>query len=107
MGFLCRLQDAAYARLQAMRRDKRARNGPFLENRRFSAQVRDLIRDGSAEEARAKCEKQVREHPGVSSFPQGAEHACHDSAEVAKVREAGASASDGPLLPPGWRACVQ
>ncbi|KAK9832840.1 hypothetical protein WJX81_005857 [Elliptochloris bilobata] len=53
------LSDAAYGRLQAMRRDKRARNGPFQDNRRFSAQVRDLVRDDHAEEARAKCEKQV------------------------------------------------
>ncbi len=48
-----------------MRRDKRSRNGPFLENRRFSAHVRDLIRDGRAEEARAKCEKQARRGPAL------------------------------------------
>ena len=52
-------QDAAYGRLQAMRRDKRARNVPFSDNRRFSAHIRDLVRDGRADEARAKCAEQV------------------------------------------------
>ena len=54
------VQDAAYGRLQAMRRDKRARNVPFHENRRFSAHIRDLVRDGRADEARAKCTEQAR-----------------------------------------------
>lgn len=53
-------QDAAYGRLQAMRRDKRARNVPFSDNRRFSAHIRDLVRDGRADEARAKCAEQAR-----------------------------------------------
>jgi len=64
-----RAQDTAYGRLQAMRRDKRSRNGPLLENRRFSAHVRDLIRDGRAEEARAKCEKQARRGPALRCPP--------------------------------------
>lgn len=53
-------QDAAYGRLQAMRRDKRARNVPFQDNRRFSAHIRDLVRDARADEARAKCAEQAR-----------------------------------------------
>ena len=42
-----------------MWRDKRARNVPFSDNRRFSAHIRDLVRDGRADEARVKCAEQV------------------------------------------------
>ena len=90
-------QDAAYGRLQAMRRDKRARSGPFLENRRFSAQVRDLIRDGHADDARAKCEKQARSRPQTLS-------ACCVNPATAYVQQQHACVAYHPLGC-SWSSC--
>ena len=59
-----------YGRLQAMRRDKRARNVPFSDNRRFSAHIRGpgCATGPRRRGPRAKCTEQACPHVHWTSF---------------------------------------
>lgn len=41
--------------------------GEFRANRKFSAQVRDMVAAGRVEEAKAACEEQVRQLPSCAA----------------------------------------
>lgn len=55
------LQDEVWKKIQKHRDAVRAAHKPFAENRAFSGQVRDLVKQGKADEARARCSQQTEE----------------------------------------------
>jgi hypothetical protein len=55
------IQDDAYARLRAVKGGNRSKLDEFYANRRFSQQVRGVIRAGNLEEAQTMCEQQSLE----------------------------------------------
>lgn len=52
-------QDGAYHRLQALKQQSKGKKDAYYQNRRFSQEVRKLIKEGKLEEARQMCEEQT------------------------------------------------
>ncbi|KAL0045399.1 hypothetical protein WJX82_005629 [Trebouxia sp. C0006] len=52
-------QDGAYHRMQALKQQSKGKKDSYYQNRRFSQEVRKLIKEGKLEEARQMCEEQT------------------------------------------------
>ncbi|KAL3133944.1 single fertilization [Trebouxia sp. C0010 RCD-2024] len=53
------MQDGAYHHLQAIKQQSRGKKDAYYQNRRFSQEVRKMIREGKLDEARQMCEEQT------------------------------------------------
>ncbi|KAK9814284.1 hypothetical protein WJX72_003390 [[Myrmecia] bisecta] len=62
------LQDDVYQRMQEVKRERRAKTDEYYENRRFSQNIRIMVRDGGLDEARALCAEQANSKHELLEF---------------------------------------